>query len=140
MDIGIGGADRRMQQALETIGKTGPEAEARGRDPGAPPEGDVERLNAALDPGKGRLPPVTPAAGGAEAQSMGDRIIQGISSAGREIQAGRGEALSVLGKKDVSQADLLKANFALMESSVRVSMASKTVEKITQGIKTLQQG
>jgi len=71
---------------------------------------------------------------------MGDRILAGLSGASQKIQEGRATAVQALGAENVSQADLLKANFALIESSTLVSAVSKTAEKITQGLKTLQQG
>lgn len=114
--------------------------------PGAPADlNDVERMQALMQP-----PPVAAAgnpapdpirnAAGAGAPSLGDRILQGMSSAGEAIQAGRNEAMEVLGKKDVTQTELLKANFAMLESSTSATLVSKTTEKLTQGVKTLQQG
>ncbi|MDR3077300.1 MAG: EscI/YscI/HrpB family type III secretion system inner rod protein [Planctomycetota bacterium] len=143
MSIGIGGNPSALgrQQALEAVEKVGRDTAS----PGAPGKNDVEKFQAAMDrPGMEKAGPPLPAAvqptTTAEPASMGDRILRGISSAGEKIQAGRAEAISVLGKENLSQADLLRANFSLMESSTLVSAVSKTTEKITQGVKTLQQG
>ena len=144
MSIGIGGNPSALgrQQALEAVEKVGRDTAS----PGAPGKNDVEKFQAAMDrPGMEKAGNPPPAAAvqpttTAEPASMGDRILRGISSAGEKIQAGRAEAISVLGKENLSQADLLRANFSLMESSTLVSAVSKTTEKITQGVKTLQQG
>jgi hypothetical protein len=82
----------------------------------------------------------TPPTDGTSPAGMGDRILSGLSDASQKIQEGRTTAVETLGKENVTQADLIQAQFAMMESSTLVSAVSKTAEKITQGLKTLQQG
>lgn len=152
MSIGVNGMgdalQRAAQQAMEQAGK-----EAAPAGPQAVPDGgDVQRFQDALrdpaanpaasDPAAAQSVQAQAAADSAQAapEAVGDRILQGISSVSDKIQAGRQEAADVLAKPDVSQADLLRAQFALLESTTMVSAVGKTTEKITQGLKTLQQG
>jgi hypothetical protein len=71
---------------------------------------------------------------------MADRILQGMTGVADKIQEGRAEGMSVIGREDVSQADLLRAQFAMNESSTLLTAASKTVQSIKDSIKQLQQG
>lgn len=146
MDIGGVGQNPLQQQALEALEKMGQESAAPGG-PAAPAANDVERLRAALErPDAAAVPPEVAAApqpaapAATEAMSVGDRILQGMSSVSDQVQAGRAQAVEALGGENVSQADLLKAQFSMLESNAIVSAVSKTTEKITSGIKTLQQG
>lgn len=141
MDIGIGASG------------VGPVAQPPGGSPSGPAPADVdandaERFQAAM--AKSDVPPPTTPEQPAAAMenqaravgeaSMGDRILDGMSSLSDKIQAGRAEAAAVLEKPEMTHTDLLKANMALLETGTLVTAASKTTEKITQGIKTLQQG
>ncbi|MCC8189013.1 MAG: hypothetical protein LIP77_00020, partial [Planctomycetes bacterium] len=93
---------------------------------------------AAVDAGsQAAVPPATTEA---PAAALGDRILQGMNAASASVQAGRSEAVDLLGRENITQADLLRANFAMLESSNLVSAIAKTTEKITQSVKTLQQG
>lgn len=146
MDVGGGFGNMKIPGNLSQPG---------GLEPSAAPKGsDVAKLEEAMEAAANRLAPPpdatvqaeVPAAAAAETApppgplSVGDRILGGITSLSDQVQAGRAEAVEVLGKQNVTQADLLKANFAMIESSTLVTAASKTAEKITQGIKNLQQG
>lgn len=146
MDIGIGtGA---------VGGGLAPQLPAGGVEKGvqsSPGTTDVERLQAAMrqpEPEPAEAVQNTEQAGIKAASekpasgegSLGDRILDGMSSLSDKIQAGRAEAAAVIEKPEVSHNDLLKVNMALLETGTIVSAASKTVEKITQGVKTLQQG
>ena len=123
-----------------------------GQEQGAAPSGsDLQRFQAALEGGANPAPAggtaSANAAGGAAPPSglpppggMGDRILQGMSQISQKIQAGRETAVQALGNENVTQADLLRANFAMIESSTAISAVSKTTEKIVQSLKTLQQG
>ena len=119
---------------------------------GAPGSEDVQRFQDAL---KGQAADGTigvqsaggphgaaaaPAVDGTASMGMGDRILQGLSGASQKVQSGREVAMQALGGDNVSQADLLRANFAMIESSTLVTAVSKTTEKIVQGLKNLQQG
>lgn len=149
MNVGPGGAPvgLRQERALDAAGKAGRASDA------APESGDVEKFQAAMHRGDtenaaaliqtgraGQVGAAQPPAAPGAPLSMGDRILRGMSAVGDKIQAGRAEAAGVLGKENVTQADLMRANFSMLESSTLVSAVSKTTEKITQGIKTLQQG
>lgn len=144
MDMGIGAAG--AGQAAKIPGGAEPAAPAA---PAKADASDVERFRSALaSEGNAAQPPPTenvqagsetPAAKAA-GQSMGERILDGMNSLGDKIQAGRAEAASVIAKPEATHSDLLRANMALMETGTIVTAASKTTEKITQGIKTLQQG
>jgi len=148
MTLGVSGVDpgALQQKMLETAQKIGQEQ-------GAAPNGsDVQRFQAALEGGSNPAPaggaaPVDTAGGAAATPSvppssggMGDRILQGMSEISQKIQSGREVAVQALGSENVTQADLLRANFGMIESNTLVSAVSKTTEKITQGLKTLQQG
>ena len=151
MSVGLGGMDPNalQQKALEAAKKAGEAAgDAAGRiaDAGV---NDVARFQEAMCPPEnlaeakpGNEPPPAVATEQTDqpAPALGDRILNGMASASEHIQASRAEAVSILGKTDVTQVDLLRANFAMMESGNMVSAIAKTTEKITQGIKTLQQG
>lgn len=149
MDIGGVGQNPLQQQAMEALQNVGQEQAGPGA-PAAPAANDVERLQAALEkPDAAAVPPEVANASAApqsaapaatEPLSVGDRILQGMSSVSDQVQAGRTQAVEALGKENVSQADLLKAQFSMLESNAIVSAVSKTTEKITSGIKTLQQG
>lgn len=115
----------RLEDAMEALKNKPPSGEAQ-------PADEAARAGAeagAAGPGLAQNPP-----------SVGDRIIKGITSVSDQIQAGRTQAAEALGKNTVTQADLLRAQAAMMESSTLVSAVGKTVEKITQGVKNLQQG
>ncbi|MDR3211639.1 MAG: hypothetical protein LBU79_06970 [Planctomycetota bacterium] len=144
MSLGI---DPASQQALQkTSVEATPSAGAASKTPDAAGSGEVERFQAAMRPPEAQLatnqPPaaVPPVAAPGSDLSVGDRIIQGISRVSDKIQTDRAAALETIGKNDLTQADLLKANFSMMESSNLVSLTSKVGEKISQGLKTLQQG
>lgn len=146
MSLGIGGADQVLQQQIADAMKAAEPAPAVGKPAGDPSPGDVERFQALRGVGPDATPPARPEAPGdavsppAGPESMGDRILRGMSSVGDKIEAGRARALEVVESGEATQADLLRANFALLESTTLVSAVSKTTEKITQGVKTLQQG
>ena len=135
-----------QQKALEAVQKVGQEQAA------TPSGSDLQRFQAALGGGSNPIPAegTAPAnaAGGAAAATvpppsgggMGDRILQGMSQISQKIQSGRETAVQALGNENVTQADLLRANFAMIESSTAISAVSKTTEKIVQSLKTLQQG
>ncbi len=131
MDInGIGGS--AWQKGLENIGQTGAGqgVTTPHETPGAT---DVERFDAAMQnepPGMADTAQLQP----------GERVAQEIGALGDRIQASRAEVASLAAKPEVSQADLFKASFKMMETSALVSAVSKTSEKITSAIKTLQQG
>lgn len=118
--------------------------------PGSAATNDVDRFQAALNtanpeavapagvtPPPNITPTVTPPP---TIPTLGDQILRGMSAASQQVGESREQVARVVGHDNVSQADLLRANFALLESSAIVSAASKTTEKITQGLKTLQQG
>ena len=106
--------------------------ESPARDAVSPPAGeDVEKFRDAMENAAGRVQ---------DASRIGERALGGLANISDQIQAGRMEAMQTLGKKDVTQADLLKAQFSLLESSTLVSAIGKTTEKLAQGVKTLQQG
>lgn len=150
MDFAIGGS--RIQpgqlQGPETTGAPKPGGPA-------PEANDVERFQEAMsrhaEAGAGggaaqpppadaaQMQPQPPAQETGEA-SLGDRILRGFGAVSQKINAGQGEAVNVLGKENVTQADLLRANFSMLESNTLVTAIGKTTEKVTQGVKTLQQG
>ncbi len=110
---------------------------------------DVSRFEDAMKGGQAegaQALPENPAAAVQDAgkiqnsDSLGDRILKGFGSISDQIQAGRAQAVDTLGKTNVSQADLLRAQASMMESSTIISAVSKTASTITQGVKTLQQG
>lgn len=152
----VSGIGRDMQQnALDALQRAADAAETRPGVPlGAPAVNDVERFEAALaatsgnemrmEMNGGPAPIAEPITGSIAApitaQTVGDRILGGISSISETVQAGRAEVVQALDKKELSQVDLLKAQFAMMESSNLVSAVSKTAEKLTSAVKTLQQG
>ncbi|MDR1534537.1 MAG: EscI/YscI/HrpB family type III secretion system inner rod protein [Planctomycetota bacterium] len=113
------------------VAKKMPES-AAGKDRLTPPEGDVERFQGAMaDLAAKRT---------GESESLARGAMDGLAKISGQIQTGRTQAIQTLCKSEISQADLLRAQFSLMESSTLVSAVSKTTEKITQGLKTLQQG
>lgn len=142
MTVGIGGPDpgalqRKALEAVEQVGKdTGTPSPTDGS--------DVARFQEAMnqpDPVAAGTPlPETPDVPSSEPQDVADRILRGMSSASETIQAKRGEAAEIMTKENATQADLLRANFSMIEASTMVSAISKTTEKITQSVKTLQQG
>lgn len=146
MSLGMGGLDPGALQkmGLEAIEQAGQKPAV----PEMPREGDIAQFQTAMNSGGGAgtiagpNADVTPASPGVSAGtlSMGDRIINGMSSISEKVQLARNDAAAVLDNPDPTQADLLRANFAMMESSTLVTAVSKTTEKITQGVKTLQQG
>lgn len=144
----VSGIGRDMQQnALDALQRAADAAETRPGGPlGAPAVNDVERFEAALAATSGNEMRMemnggpAPIAAPITAQTVGDRILGGISSISETVQAGRAEVVQALDKKELSQVDLLKAQFAMMESSNLVSAVSKTAEKLTSAVKTLQQG
>jgi hypothetical protein len=133
-----------QRKALEAAEQAGRDASAGDGIPANAGESDVARFQAAMDsPAQRDVFPPGPAAEGmssSRTQGVGDRILQGVRSVSETVQAGRKEAVGIMMKQDVTQADLLRANFSMIESSALVSGISKTTEKITQGLKTLQQG
>ena len=148
MPVGLDGMDPNslQQKALEAARKAG---EEHGAGPMPAATDDVARFQDVMQSRENPVaasssspvnaaPPLVPA--GETQPALGDRILSGMSAASEHVQAGRAEAAALLGKSDATQADLLRANFAMMESSTMVSAIAKTTEKITQGIKTLQQG
>lgn len=139
------------------IGNTGGGSPPAGGKPAA--MNDVERFQEAYtrDPAEAGTPPpeadgvvnAVPDAGEAQAAgsaadtsspALGDRILNGLGAVSEQIRDDRTEAITVLSKKDYTQADLLRANFSMLESANVVTAVTKTAEKINQGIKTLQQG
>lgn len=121
-----------------------------GLSPAEPDANDVERFQAAMNGPVGGTPqaanvPSSPDAAltatpPPEEMGLGDRILRGLGAVSDKVKADQMEGVAALGKKDLTQADLLRANFAILESSTIVSAVGKTAEKINQGIKTLQQG
>lgn len=100
----------------------------------------VERFNDLMDAGqKGETAPVD-AENTPDAVSVTDRIMQGVNDVNVKLDKSQAEVARVFQKEDATQMDLIKANFAMLESSTLISAASKVTEKITQGVKTLQQG
>jgi hypothetical protein len=133
-----------QRKALEVAEQAGRNAGAGDGIPSSAGESDVARFHAVLDqsPLRDAVPP-EPVVEGVPAsplQGAGDRVLQGMRSVSEAVQAGRKEVADIMMKESVTQADLLRANFSMMESSALVSGISKTTEKITQGLKTLQQG
>ena len=115
--------------------------------PSAPGESDMQRFQAAMEgPQDSAAVEGAATVAGTETHAlppsggMGDRILQGMTQIGQQIQGNREMAAQAIGNPDVTQADLLRVNFAMIESSTLVSAVSKTAEKINQGLKTLQQG
>jgi hypothetical protein len=132
-----------QRKALEAAEQAGRGAGAGGGIPADAGESDVARFHEAMNPAAMRdaaPPSAAEAFSASRPQGVGDRIIHGMQSVSESVQAGRKEAAGIMMKENVTQADLLRANFAMMESSALVSGISKTTEKITQGLKTLQQG
>jgi hypothetical protein len=127
MDLAIGGGLPKMPGAggLDGIGGAGqaakpPVPEVSGN--------DAERFNAAMN---------------SEAQpvdSVANQSLKSLADLSADVQADRSKAMDVLGKPGVSQAELIGAQFALMESANTIAAVSKVAEKITSAVKTLQQG
>lgn len=76
----------------------------------------------------------------AQPESVGDRIIQGMSSLSEKVRTNQETVMATLDLQSASQADLLKAQFAMLQTANTIAAVSKVAEKTTQGIKTLQQG
>jgi hypothetical protein len=143
--------DPRMAQGI------GGQANPLGASQQTPGASDVERFKEAMQHNMDAQPPQDAQAGASQvghadahvdpasaaspsALGMGDRILQGMRGISEKVQAGREAGMSVMGQENVSQADLLRAQFSLNESSTLLTVTSKTVEKVSQGIKQLQQG
>lgn len=75
-----------------------------------------------------------------EPEGVGDRIIKGMTSLSDQVRQGREQTMRVIDLPTSSQADLLKAQFAMLQTANTIAAVSKVAEKTTQGIKTLQQG
>ncbi len=149
-----GGMDALARKANEATQQAGgPGQGAVGGEAPAPADADVQRFQDALNAGAPNPAPDASAAGApsnapdgvaapraAPTESMADRILRGISSADQKVAGARAEAAAALDQDNVSQADLLRANFAMMESSTFITAVSKSTEKLTSAAKTLQQG
>ncbi len=116
---------------------------------GSPGAGSVERLNDLLNAAQQQQPqpPADPAqVAGAQpaetpgAESVTGRVLDNMNSINQRLDRTQADILAVFDKPDATQMDLIKANFALLESGTIVSAASKVAEKVTQGVKNLQQG
>jgi hypothetical protein len=134
-----------QRKALETMEQAGRGTGAEGRIPSDPAEPDIVRFQKAMHQAEGGddavpQPPAADAYPDSRPRGVGDRILDDMRSASESIRAARMEAADILMKEDVTQADLLRANFSMLESSALASGIAKTTEKITQGLKTLQQG
>lgn len=110
--------------------------------PGVPSGESVDRLNDLLNTTQ---QPQQPAEAGAvadpqAAEAAPDRLRDAVNSINQRLDQAQSDTLAVFQKEDVTQMDLIKANFAMLESSTIISAASKVTEKITQGVKNLQQG
>ncbi len=130
MDVtGIGGS--MPQKGLDGVGAV--PRESVDSSPAVPGGDDVARFDASMD---------SPAEAGESGavQTPADRLVEGVGNLSEHINAGRAEVADVMGKENVTQSDLLKASFKMMETNAVVSAVSKTSEKITSAIKTLQQG
>lgn len=132
MDIGPTGIPQQQFQQMGKIDSPAPvEHDAQ---TGLPADGiapnDAERFDAAM-----RQPPPT-----GQAENVGDRVMDELGALSDRIQAGRQQAVDTMTRDNVTQADLIKAQFAMLESSTLISAASKVSEKITQAVKNLQQG
>ncbi len=140
MDMAIGGLNGAAGKIQEAAPANAAPAGSR---PAAPGAGDVERFQAAYENGAAArdaagTAPAAPMA--VEGASVGDRILGGIARVSDKIGADRAEVANVLERDDAGQADLLRAQFRMIESSTLISAVGKTAEKINQGVKTLQQG
>jgi hypothetical protein len=148
MDIGaVGGKNPLQQAALEAMRQAAsPDAAGAVGSPGSLDKADMAAFQDAMRPDGGSQTPGADRAaqtGGvapAQPTSVGDRILQGRGALSDSVKADRTAALDAMSGKSVNQADLLKAQFAMMESSNLVSAVSKSTEKLTSAIKTLQQG
>lgn len=107
---------------------------------GAAKANSVERFNELMDAGQKAEPASVDGENAPNAVSVTDRIMQGVNDVNAKLDKSQAEMARVIEKEDVTQIDLIKANFAMLESSTLISAASKVTEKITQGVKTLQQG
>lgn len=144
MTAGMGGLEpgALQRKALEAAERIAGDA---GNTPAQADEADVAGFQKAMEasgPGEAApaAEPESPDVSASAPRDVADRILDGMSSASESIQAKRNEAVEVMTKENVTQADLLRANFSMIESSAMVSAISKTTEKITQSVKTLQQG
>jgi type III secretion system YscI/HrpB-like protein len=76
-----------------------------------------------------------PAASGS---SLGDRILGGLGRLGEESRAALDQVKAAVGPKgEVSPADLLRAQSALMQVSIQQDVTSKVAGKATQTLDTL---
>ncbi|MDR1519818.1 MAG: hypothetical protein LBU23_06695 [Planctomycetota bacterium] len=133
MDISVGGGMKPggFKSGIEGVEKLGLDSGPAGKPALAPAGDDVAKFGAAMN-----QPPVRETA----TPGLGDQLVEGLGNISDRIQFGRREAMDVFGKDNLSQMDLLKAQFAMNEAGNLTSLAGKVSEKITQAVKQLQQG
>jgi len=116
-----------LEKAMESGGNP-----AQGTAAGTAP---VEQAGAVPAEAAPRIQPVE-AATGTEKATLGDRILDGLGQVQHDTKAALDHVQSTLNSGDINAADMMRAQYELMQVSIQQDVTAKVVGKATQTVDT----
>jgi type III secretion protein I len=118
-----------LEKAMESGGNPA-QGNAAGTAPGA-----VEQAGTVPTEAAPRIQPVEPATG-TEKATLGDRILDGLGQVQHDTKAALDHVQSTLNSGDINAADMMRAQYELMQVSIQQDVTAKVVGKATQTVDT----